>query len=128
MSNNLLPVSFMHTDLLNDGDDELIYTYCETVYRKEDYSSPEEMLDQILALEYFPDPTFHALLEKYFKEHNKDIEDEVRGYAQHKAGFLMTHGLGYDWFSADLCGGTANGYAFRDFENWLAEQGFVLIR
>ena len=88
----LVPISYFHEDILEDSSlDELVYLYAERVYKQEDCSSPEDFLEQVIAIEYFPDVTFHSLLEEYFEEQGKDIEDEVRGYVPHKSGFLMTH-------------------------------------
>jgi len=47
------------------------------------------------------------------------MSDEVRGYVEHGQGFLMTHGGGYDWKSTDLCGGSGDGVAWKEFENWV---------
>jgi len=124
----LVPISYFHEDILeNSSLDELVYLYAERVYKQEDCSSPEDFLEQVIAIEYFPDITFHSLLEEYYEEQGKDIEDEVRGYVPHKSGFLMTHGVNYSWLSADLFGGTADGKAVNQFEDWLKNKGFKLV-
>ena len=126
---NLTPISFFHEDILEDSSlDELVYLYAERVYKQEDCSSVDSFLNNVLAIEYFPDITFHHLLEEYFEEQGKDIEDEVRGYVPHKSGFLMTHGVNYSWLSADLFGGSADGKGVDNFEEWLKKKGMYLVR
>ena len=39
----------------------------------------------------------------------------------------MTHGIGYDWKSADLLGCSANGKAWKQFEAWLETNGYTLV-
>ena len=39
----------------------------------------------------------------------------------------MTHGINYSWLSADLFGGTADGRAVNQFEDWLKNKGFKLV-
>lgn len=124
----LIPINYTCFDILeNEGYDDLIYFYAEAVHAKEDCSSADEFLSQVLAIEYFPDMTFHHLLSQYFEEQGKSIEDEVRGYYPYKLGFLMTHGVGYAWESADLFGGTADGRAKQKFKDWLDKKGFELV-
>ena len=125
---DLIPVAFSHTDILDTVDDELFYSYCEHIYKQEDCSSVEDMMSSLVALEQFPDVTFCNLLSQYLEEKGKDIEGTVRGYYPYKKGFLMTHGGNYDWLDADLLGGTGNGYTYKDFENWLEQNGYYLER
>ncbi|MEE3344324.1 MAG: hypothetical protein VZS44_09560 [Bacilli bacterium] len=126
--NNLLPISYSYTDVLTSGElsDDMLWDYCASIYHKMDCSSPDEVLQDLLCVEYFPDVTFHTLLERYLEEQGKDIDDVVRGYAPHKKGFLMTHGYGYSWQDSDLLGGSGDGKEFNKFEEWLEKQGYCL--
>ena len=106
-------------DILNTIGDDSLYSYAEKVYRAEDYDSPDEFLQNITSLEYFANDKFNKALESWYETQGKKISDEVRGYVEYGRGFLMTHGGGYDWKSADLCGGSGNGVAWKEFENWV---------
>ena len=126
MSKDLIPVSYSHDNILDTMETDELYDYCNHVYRQEEYDDAEDMMSDIMALEYFYDATFHALLAKYFEEKGKNIEDEVRGYMPYKKGFLMIHGVNYDWKDADLVGGSANGQTWKDFEKKKKKQGYEL--
>lgn len=129
MAKELIPINYDCIDILEDEMyDELVWDYCEKVCKREDYSDAESFMQNVLAIEYFPDVTFHSLLQQYFEEKGEDIEEKVRGYVKYKQGFLMTHGIGYSWESADLFGGSADGRAKPEFERWLEEKGFTLSR
>ena len=126
MAKELVPVNYDSINIINDEQyDDLLYIYAEEVYKKEDAQDAYSFLSNALAIEYFPDVTFHNLLEQYFEAQGKDIEDEVRGYYPYKRGFLMTHGIGYAWESTDLFGDSSNGK--NNFEAWLKEKGFELV-
>ena len=124
---NLISVSYEHEDIMDTMDTEELYEYCNRVYKAEDCSSADDMMESLMCVEYFPNVTFHELLEKFLAEQNKDIKETVRAYMPYKKGFVMTHGIGYDWKSADLLGGSANGKAWRQFEDWLETNGYTLV-
>ena len=125
--NDKISVDYSSIDILRQEQyDDLAYEYAEKVYEAEEYSDPVDFLSNCLAIEYFPNATFHELLQLYYSEQGENIEDKVRGYVPYRKGFLMHHGVGYSWESADLFGGSADGRAKGYFENWLWEKGFKL--
>lgn len=74
-------------------------------------------------LEKFNQRAFIDILDAWAKHNGTTIERMVRGYARcGYDSFYMIHGIGYDWMSDDLFGGTANGEARRDFDKFTRDE------
>ena len=117
-----------------------IYEYAAALWRvKPDYMSdytgwdePGEYADELygsysaLTLEHFISNEFNELLYEFLREYKYVEPSEViRGYlADDSGGFYMVHGVGYNWVSDDLCGGTADGQQRREFSDWLENRGY----
>lgn len=66
---------------------------------------------------------FKDALEQWAALHGTTIGKMVRGYVScNRDRFQMVHGIGYDWMSADLFGGDADGKARKDFDVWAEEE------
>ena len=120
----LKPLKLDFYDIIENNEDDLLFEYCEKIHKKEDYPDAYSMMNDVIAVEYFPSFEFFNLLNSYYEDIGKDIEEEVRGYLDHKQGFLMTHGINYDWLSADLFGDKVNGR--KNFEEYLKTEGYKL--
>lgn len=84
----------------------------------------EMLLDGMPQLVQITQSAFVKLLCEYAASKDKSVEDMVRGYVDVDTNsFLMHHGVGYDWKSADLFGGSADGYARKDFEQFCRARG-----
>ena len=106
---------------------EVLDDYTDKIYKEEDYPSPQAFLDDAVFIEYFPNSTFHTLLQRYFEEQGKSIEDVVRGYVPYKRGFIMTHGGGYAWTAVDLLGEQNDSSVEEEFKKWIINQGYKLV-
>lgn len=74
-------------------------------------------------IQEFHQKAFKDALKQWAELQGKDIEDMVRGYVDTGFGsFQMLHGIGYSWFSADLCGGNSDGVMRKKFEDWSEEE------
>lgn len=119
----MISVDYTSYNILEDESmDEVVYDYCEKMWKKSDYSSVDDMLSSVIAIEYFPSPTYKDLVTQFYAQHGEHIEDKVRGYLEYKRGFLMEHGCGYDWVNEDI-------YSRRkiEFLDWLSNKGFQLV-
>lgn len=111
-------------DVYEDLDDvELLDEYAKYVWSLIDYPSEEAAVLDLhfgaLVAEFFSNPTFNSALEKWYASKGKTMSEEVGGYMPYKQGFIMVHGRNYDWMSKELCGGKANGVAWKEFEDWI---------
>ena len=63
----------------------------------------------------------YSLLRQWYEQQGKDMTKEVRGYYEDYYGDYMYYvtGCGYDTISADLLGGSADGQARREFEEFV---------
>ena len=50
-------------------------------------------------------------------------ENCIRGYYRTPKSLYMVHGIGYDWISEDLLGGSADGAKRKEFDKFLAAKG-----
>lgn len=106
---------------------EVLADYTGKIYKEEDYPSPQAFLDDAVFIEYFPNSTFHTLLQRYFEEQGLSIEEVVRGYVPYKRGFIMTHGGGYAWLAVDLLGYQNDSSTEQEFKKWIINQGYKLV-
>ena len=69
-----------------------------------------ELCDQPLA----------GLVEEFLQHQGQEPSEVIREYMPVGGGrFTFQHGLGYDYLSADLLGGTADGVRLDAFTKWL---------
>lgn len=61
----------------------------------------------------------YELLEQWYEEQGKNLEDEVRGYFEYGDYVYFVTGSGYSIYSADLLGGSANGRAENEFDEFV---------
>lgn len=129
-------------DILGKGNDatyEELDNLVEYIYNYVDDLSNEQLIDEFGTSEYdnvfqalssgmpmiqeFHQKAFKDALKQWAELQGKDIEDMVRGYVDTGFGsFQMLHGIGYAWFSADLCGGNSDGVMRKKFEDWSEEE------
>lgn len=129
-------------DILGKGNDatyEELDNLVEYIYNYVDNLSNEQLIDEFGTSEYdnvfqalssgmpmiqeFHQEAFKDALKQWAELQGKDIEDMVRGYVDTGFGsFQMLHGIGYAWFSADLCGGNSDGVMRKKFEDWSEEE------
>jgi len=64
----------------------------------------------------------YELLEQWYEEQGKDLEDEIRGYFEYGDYVYFVTGSGYSIYSADLLGGSADGRAEREFDEFVEER------
>lgn len=129
-------------DILGKGNDatyEELDNLVEYIYNYVDNLSNEQLIDEFGTSEYdnvfqalssgmpmiqeFHQEAFKDALKQWAELQGKNIEDMVRGYVDTGFGsFQMLHGIGYAWFSADLCGGNSDGVMRKKFEDWSEEE------
>lgn len=120
---NKIVVDYSSKNILEDESmDEVVWMFCEKNYKNNECGSPDEMMSDIIAIEYFPSATFKDLLTKYYEEQGMDIAEKVRNYTEYKKGFLMEHGCGYAWENDDLYNRDK-----KKFLEWLDAKGFQLV-
>ncbi len=112
-------VQYIDDYICNLSDDKL----------EEEFSTSEfDEVFRILAsgmpmIEEFHQKAFKDALKQWAELQGKEIEDMVRGYVDTGFGsFQMVHGIGYAWFSADLCGGNSDGVMKNKFDDWAEEE------
>lgn len=112
-------VQYIDDYICNLSDDKL----------EEEFGTSEfDNVFQILAsgmpmIEEFHQKAFKDALKQWAELQGKEIEDMVRGYVDTGFGsFQMVHGIGYSWFSADLCGGNSDGIMENKFDDWAEEE------
>lgn len=81
------------------------------------------LLDGMPMLAEFHQRAFKDAISAWADLHGEAVEDMVRGYVDSGWGsFQMIHGCGYAWMSADLYGGSSDGKAEREFNDWAEDE------
>lgn len=130
----MIRINNYREDLMEKNDEDsqnLLFEYCEHLYEtnedyRDDFESAYDLLDSFLCVEFFGNATFNDLLKEFLLANGKTMEEAIRDYYSLEDGFLMVHGIGYSWASADLCGGTADGEAWREFQDFLRGRDMYL--
>ena len=75
------------------------------------------------------DQPLAGLVEEFLQDQGQEPSEVIRGYKSMGGGrFTFEHGLGYDYLSADLLGGTADGVRLDAFTKWLNREPPACVR
>ena len=79
----------------------------------------DTILNEYVQLIRIDDRGFIALITEFVGT----PENCIRGYYRTPSSLYMFHGYGYDWISADLLGGSADGAKRKEFDKFLEARG-----
>ena len=102
---------------------------CEEVLDRDEYDEiayylveqhPEEE-DFINLFRFSIYSALYELLEQWYEEQGEDMEYKIRGYYENDDYIYFITGSGYSLYSSDLLGGSADGRAEREFDEFVEE-------
>ena len=79
----------------------------------------DTILNEYVQLTRIDDRSFIALITDFVGT----PKNCIRGYHRTPNSLYMMHGIGYDWISADLLGGSADGAKRKEFDKFLEARG-----